>query len=235
MKILVVEDDLRVASLLRQTLEAEGHVCLTASDGEAGLSFVETHHPDVVILDWHLPRISGIEVCSQIRQNKRIEKDPFILMLSGKNSESDRTTGLYTGADDYLGKPFSPRELAARIFALSRRTLRSAQTTSSHQVIATANFFIDPEKRQVLVQKAQILEFVTLTTMEFDLLYALAQHPSRVWSRTQLLDETRGIDFVGDDRAVDSVIKRLRKKIGEQFIKTHIRAGYSFEDATVQA
>lgn len=234
MKILVVEDDSRTASLVRKTLEAEGHDCLSAFDGETGLSIVETHHPDVVVLDWQLPRMTGIEVCTHIRQNKRIEKDPLILMLSGKDSESDRTTGLYTGADDYMGKPFSPRELAARIFALSRRNLWTAPVATT-ALIETTSFVIDPETRQVLVQKAPNLEFVRLTTIEFDLLYCMAQHPHRVWTRTQLLDETRSIDFVGDDRTIDGVVKRLRKKIGEQFIKTHIRAGYSFEDAKVQA
>lgn len=248
MNILVVEDELKLATLVQRTLQSEGYQCAIADDGEAGLEAVREQQPDLVILDIGLPKINGLEVCTRIRQSKTIRKDPYILMLTGKGDELDRIIGLHTGADDYMVKPFSLKELAARVFALLRRNLRGVeqgQDTSQAQelrksetAIITDHFFIEPDCRQVMVQKAPgaPVESVELTTLEFELLYALAKKPGRVWTRTQLLDEIRGIDYVGDDRTIDGAVKRLRPKISPpndltRFIKTHIRLGYSFEDS----
>lgn len=248
MNILVVEDELKLASLVQRTLQSEGYQCEVAHDGEAGLQVFREHQPDLVILDIGLPKLNGLDVCTRIRHSKTIQKDPYILMLTGKGDEVDRIIGLHTGADDYMVKPFSLKELAARVFALLRRDLRAAeQVQATHQVpetaktetaIITDHFFIEPEMRQVIVQKAPggPVESVELTTLEFELLYTLAKKPGRVWTRTQLLDEIRGIDYVGDDRTIDGAVKRLRPKISPpndltRFIKTHIRLGYSFEDS----
>lgn len=247
MHILVVEDELKLAALVQHALQSEGYQCEVAHDGEVGLKVVREQQPDLIILDVGLPKINGLDVCTRIRQSKTIQKDPYILMLTGKGDEVDRLIGLHTGADDYMVKPFSLKELAARVFALLRRNLRGAeqaqtslqvqQAVHSETAIITDHFFIEPERRQVMVQKipGAPVESIELTTLEFELLYTLAKKPGRVWSRTQLLDEIRGIDYVGDDRTIDGIVKRLRPKISPpdnltQFIKTHIRLGYSFED-----
>ena len=248
MNILVVEDELKLATLVQRTLQSEGYQCEVAHDGEAGLKVVREQQPDLVILDIGLPKINGLDVCTRIRQSKTIQKDPYILMLTGKGDEVDRIIGLHTGADDYMVKPFSLKELAARVFALLRRNLRGAEqgqgTTQAQEAgksetaIITEHFFIEPDRRQVMVQKTPgaPVESIELTTLEFELLYTLAKKPGRVWTRTQLLDEIRGIDYVGDDRTIDGAVKRLRPKISPpddltRFIKTHIRLGYSFEDS----
>lgn len=247
MNILVVEDELKLATLVQRTLQSEGYQCEVAHDGEAGLEVVREQQPDLVILDLGLPKINGLDVCTRIRQSKTIQKDPYILMLTGKGDEVDRVIGLHTGADDYMVKPVSLKELAARVFALLRRKLRGVEqtqaslqaqeTAKTETAIITDHFFIEPDCRQVMVQKipGAPVESVELTTLEFELLYTLAKRPGRVWSRTQLLDEIRGIDYIGDDRSIDGAVKRLRPKISPpgdltRFIKTHIRIGYSFED-----
>jgi DNA-binding response OmpR family regulator len=235
MDILIVEDERNVASMVRSCIESEGYTCSIAYDGETGLQLFRQHQPDVVILDLKLPRMSGLDVCTHIRQAK-VQKDPFILMLTAQTAEVDRIIGYSTGADDYIPKPFSPKELVVRLRALLRRKLRHQQAQSHN--IETPHFLIDAERREVLVQKSEDgkLDEVTLTAVEFDLLVLMATRPGRVWTRTELLDTIRGIDYMGDDRAIDTYIKRLRDKISppkerDRFIKTHIGLGYSFEDS----
>ena len=234
MNILVIEDEHNVASMVRSCIEAEGYACSTAHDGETGLRLFREWRPDVVILDLGLPAMSGLDVCTQIR-HARGEKDPYIIMLTARKSEVDRIIGFSTGADDYIPKPFSPQELVVRLRAVTRRSLRHQEPDV--KTIQTSHLLIDPERREVLVQKStDESELVTLTTVEFDILYTMASRPKRVWTRTELLDAVRGVEYVGDERSIDAYIKRLRNKISpvnerDKFIKTHINLGYSFENS----
>jgi DNA-binding response OmpR family regulator len=187
----------------------------------------------VIILDLMLPKLDGLEVCNRIRQ-KAVVKDPYILMLTAKGEEIDRIIGLSTGADDYLVKPFSPRELVARVRALLRRSLRQMEVSS--QLHRTQHFQLDLDQHIAQRQLPdQTLETLDLTTLEFNLLSTFMSYPNRVWSRSQLIDKLWGNDFFGDDRVVDTHIRRLRKKIepdpaNPTFIKTVIGIGYKFED-----
>ncbi|MCU0567431.1 MAG: response regulator transcription factor, partial [Oculatellaceae cyanobacterium Prado106] len=189
--------------------------------------------PDLIILDLMIPGLDGLEVCARIRQ-KPGAKDPFILMLTAKGEEIDRIIGLSTGADDYLVKPFSPRELVARVRALLRRTLRQG---GQGMVYQTPHFSVDVEQRVAhRRQEGGTAEPLDLTTLEFDLLSTFLSYPGRVWNRTQLIEKLWGSDFFGDERVVDTHVARLRKKIepdpaNPSFLKTVIGVGYKFEDA----
>lgn len=231
--ILIVEDEREIAQLIQNMLETEGFICQTCGDGAEVLSIVQSLQPDLVILDLMLPGLDGLEICSRIRQQS-FEKDPYILMLTARAEELDRIIGLSTGADDYLTKPFSPRELVARVRALLRRSLRGGQ--SSHLIYQTKYFTVDVEhhaaQRHLPGQDAETLD---LTSLEFKLLQTFLSYPGRAWSRTQLIDNLWGNDFFGDDRVVDTQVARLRKKIEfnpaqPQFIKTVQGLGYKFED-----
>lgn len=197
-------------------------------------AFLE-QQPDLIILDLMLPGLDGLEVCARIRQ-KPGTKDPYILMLTARGEEIDRVIGLSTGADDYLVKPFSPRELVARVRALLRRSLRQA---GQHQVYRTKHFTLDVDQRTAMRHITQLqAETLDLTTLEFNLLTTFISQPNRVWNRTQLIDKLWGDDFFGDERVVDTHIARLRKKIeldpaNPTFIKTVVGVGYKFEDAAV--
>ncbi|MGL5034002.1 MAG: response regulator [Microcystaceae cyanobacterium] len=236
MNILIVEDDRQIAQLIQETLERESFTCAIAEDGLKALNLFQELTPDVIILDLMLPKLDGLEVCNRIRQTAS-RKDPYILMLTAKGEEMDRIIGLSTGADDYLVKPFSPRELVARIRALLRRSLRHGENPEKanlgHQ---TAHFQLDLDKhlakRKLAENNTEVLD---LTTLEFNLLATFMSYPGRVWSRNQLIDKLWGNDFFGDDRVVDTHIRRLRKKIepdpaNPTFIKTVIGVGYRFED-----
>lgn len=233
MQILIVEDEPEIARLLQQTLESEGFSCRVAQDGMIALQIFTEQQPDLIILDLMLPGLDGLEVCARIRQ-KPEAKDPYILMLTAKGEEIDRIIGLSTGADDYLVKPFSPRELVARVRALFRRSLR--QGGQSHQIYRTTNFMVDVEQRTASrVLPGDRTELLNLTTLEFNLLATFISYPGRVWNRSQLIDKLWGDDFFGDERVVDTHIARLRKKIepdpaNPTFIKTTIGVGYKFED-----
>jgi DNA-binding response OmpR family regulator len=232
MQILIVEDEREIAQLIRQCLEREGFNCEVSEDGEQALFLFQSLKPDLIILDLMLPKLDGLEVCTRIRQQGNL-KDPYILMLTAKGEEIDRVIGLSTGADDYLVKPFSPRELVARVRALLRRSLRHEISNNLHQ---TQHFTIDLDEhkaiRQLGLNNPEILD---LTTLEFNLLATFMSYPGRVWSRTQLIDKLWGSDFFGDERVVDTHIRRLRKKIEPNpahptFIKTVVGVGYKFED-----
>jgi DNA-binding response OmpR family regulator len=233
MKILIVEDEYEIANLIRETLERESFSCDIARDGLTALDRFQVWEPDVIILDLMLPKLDGLEVCNRIRQ-KAVVKDPYILMLTAKGEEIDRIIGLSTGADDYLVKPFSPRELVARVRALLRRSLRQMEVSS--QLHRTQHFQLDLDQHIAQRQLPdQTLETLDLTTLEFNLLSTFMSYPNRVWSRSQLIDKLWGNDFFGDDRVVDTHIRRLRKKIepdpaNPTFIKTVIGIGYKFED-----
>ncbi len=233
MKILIVEDDREIAQLIRETLEREMFSCVVAEDGLQGLQCFKDQEPDVIILDLMLPGLDGLEVCTRVRQQSGL-KDPYILMLTAKGEEIDRIIGLSTGADDYLVKPFSPRELVARVRALLRRRLRQGETVG--QIYQTPHFQVDLDHHQASRRLGKDTEEqIELTSLEFNLLATFMSYPGRVWNRTQLIDKLWGNDFFGDERVVDTHIRRLRKKIepdpaNPTFIKTVIGSGYKFED-----
>ena len=232
MQILIVEDEPEIAQLIGQSLEREGFSCSIAHDGLNGLEFCRTQQPDLIILDLMLPGLDGLEVCTRIRQ-KPGTKDPYILMLTARGEEIDRVIGLSTGADDYLVKPFSPRELVARVRALLRRSLRYG---GQHQIYRSQHFSVDLDQRTATRElDRQAPENLDLTPLEFNLLATLISYPGRVWSRTQLIDKLWGHDFFGDERVVDTHIRRLRQKVEPDsahptFIKTVVGVGYKFED-----
>jgi DNA-binding response OmpR family regulator len=245
MNILIVEDEPDIAELIQLYLSKENFYCQICADGITALDIFKTFQPDLIILDLMLPHLDGLEVCARIRQ-QNVQKDPYILMLTAKGEELDRIIGLSTGADDYMVKPFSPRELVARVRALLRRSLRHA-TPTPPQTYRTAHFCLDLEQRTVqrLIPPTSdnapsdppSWETLELTPLEFDLLATFMSYPGRVWNRAQLIDKLWGSDFFGDDRVVDTHIARLRKKIEPDpaqptFIKTVIGIGYRFEDET---
>jgi two-component system OmpR family response regulator len=232
MQILIVEDEAEIAQLIQLYLEKEGFTCRLCRDGMTALQIFQEQQPDLIILDLMIPGLDGLEVCARIRQ-KPGSKDPYILMLTAKGEEIDRIIGLSTGADDYLVKPFSPRELVARVRALLRRTLRQGGQTQTYQ---TPHFVVDVDQRMAHRRlEDDSSEALDLTTLEFDLLTTFMSYPGRVWNRTQLIERLWGNDFYGDERVVDTHVARLRKKIepdpaNPTFVKTVIGVGYKFED-----
>ncbi len=232
MQILIVEDEVEIAELLQLYLEKEGFTCRVCRDGVNALTVFQEMQPDLIILDLMIPGLDGLEVCARIRQKPGL-KDPYILMLTAKGEEIDRIIGLSTGADDYLVKPFSPKELVARARALLRRSLRQGGQSNSYQ---TNSFTLDLDQRSVSRQlDSGTPEVLDLTTLEFELLSTFLSYPGRVWNRSQLIDKLWGSDFFGDERVVDTHIARLRKKIepdpsSPKFVKTVIGIGYKFED-----
>ncbi|MBF2087820.1 MAG: response regulator transcription factor [Synechococcales cyanobacterium K44_A2020_017] len=231
MNILIVEDEADISQLIRLYLEKEGFTCADCRDGLTAIQLFQDQQPDLIILDLMIPGLDGLEVCARIRQQPG-SKDPFILMLTAKGEELDRIIGLSTGADDYMVKPFSPRELVARVRALLRRSLRHG---TQGQIYETPNFWVDLDQRSAQRQQDGQLTPLDLTTLEFDLLSMFISYPGRVWSRSQIIDRIWGSDFYGDERVVDTHIARLRKKIEldpaqPTFLKTVIGVGYKFED-----
>lgn len=200
--ILIVDDEVPITDLISSYLRADGFVVHVAHDGASALLHARTLHPDLVILDVMLPGMDGIEVCRRLQQ----ELDVYVLMLTARADEVDKIVGLSVGADDYLTKPFSPRELVARTKAILRRR-RGAQPASNE--LRFESLSINPDTREVH-REGQLVE---LTQLEFQLLHALAQQPGRVFSRDQLLERVWGSDFAGIDRVVDVHIGLLRRKL----------------------
>ena len=234
MEILIVEDEREIAQLIEQTLTKENFSCHVANNGLTALELFREQQPDVVILDIMLPGLDGLEVCTRIRQQP-YEKDPYIMMLTARGEEIDRVIGLSTGADDYLVKPFSPRELVARVRALLRRSLRQVAQEDNTSTFSTKHFSADLDRHVATRLLNNTATELDLTTLEFNLLSTFLSYPGRVWSRTQLIDKLWGNDFFGDERVVDTHIRRLRKKIepdaaNPTFIKTVVGVGYKFED-----
>ena len=204
--ILVVDDERNIIELARLYLEKEGYRVESASDGGVALDKARTLNPALVILDLMLPIIDGWEVCRRLHA----EGDIPILMLTARSDDVDKIVGLELGADDYLTKPFNPRELVARVKAILRRTERGTPTSKvPSKVLSVGNLTIDPEKREVEVDG----QAIDLRTREFDLLYILTENPSMVFSREQLLNKVWGFDFYGETRTVDVHIARLRDKL----------------------
>jgi len=228
--ILVVDDELPIIELISSYLRSEGFSVHTATDGQHVLEQVRAVRPDLIILDVMLPGIDGVELCRRIQQ----EFDVYILMLTARAEEIDKIVGLSVGADDYLTKPFSPRELVMRVKAILRRSrshspAQSVRTTNARPAIRHGDLKIDPETREVWANGA----LVDLTPREFDLLYALAEQPGRVFNRDQLLERVWGHDFAGVDRVVDVHIGLLRRKLEPdrdppEIIVTVRGVGYKF-------
>jgi len=224
--IVIAEDERDISNVLRRQLEAEGHRVLQAFDGIAAVELVERERPDLLLLDWMLPGLSGLEVCRRVRQRSITP----ILMLTARSEEVDRVLGLEVGADDYLTKPFSMAELLARVRALFRRVelLRSTEQPAG-TVLVDGPLRVDGGGR-VATLHGRLLE---LTPKEFDLLALLAAHPGRAFSRDYLLERVWGYEFGGVDRTVDTHVLRLRKKLGAlgDRIETVWGVGYRFARA----
>jgi DNA-binding response OmpR family regulator len=214
-RILLVDDEAPILDLVLGYLEREGYSVSTVEDGLAAVEHVRAERPDVVILDVMLPGIDGFEVLRQIRTFS----DAYVLMLTARSDEVDRIIGLSVGADDYLVKPFSPRELVARVKALLRRPRNGG-------VHATSDLAVDPARRTTTVRG----EAVTLTATEFDILAILVRDPGVVVTRADLLDAVWGPAFVGDDHLVDVHVANLRGKIGEGFVETVRGVGYKLAE-----
>lgn len=225
-KILVVDDELTLRSTVQAYLEQEGYMVQTATSGRSALFIFRDFQPDLVVLDIMLPEIDGLEVLRQLRQTS----DVYIIMLTAKADEADKVIGLGMGADDYVTKPFSPRELVARIKALLRRLGEGG----AKKELVSAFLRVDEDAR-LAWKNGQPLD---LTPIEFDLLHTLMRHQGRALSRNQLIEQVWGGDYYGDDRVVDVHIGRLRKKIEDDpaeptIIGTVWGAGYRFEDETI--
>ncbi len=228
-KILVVDDDFSIRQLLQVTLQVEGYDVILAEDGKEALDKLEEELVDLVVLDLMLPKIDGWKVCRQLREDGN---DIPIIMLTARDDEMDTILGLKIGADDYITKPFSPRELVARIEAVLRRFSR---LEDSNNLLQYSGIMIDKIKRKVIVSKEEI----ELSPKEFDILWDLAEHPGQIFSREHLLDKVWGFDYIGTDRTVDVHIKRLRSKLeikesAYRYIQTVWGVGYKFEVKEVE-
>ena len=206
-RILIVEDEPAVTDLLAYNLRKAHYDVLTAADGRAALQLARTSQPDLILLDLMIPEVDGLEVCRELRKSSGVP----IIMVTARGEEIDRVVGLEIGADDYVTKPFSVRELMARIKAVLRRAEDGGVKETSPILRGPGNLQIDVERRTVTVAN----KTVELTRLEFDLLHRLLSNSGRVLTRERLLEQAWGYDYVGDTRAVDSAIKRLRAKLRE--------------------
>jgi two-component system alkaline phosphatase synthesis response regulator PhoP len=219
-KILVVDDEQSIVTLLQFNLEQAGFNVIVALDGKEALELSKKEQPDLMVLDLMLPEMNGLEVCKELRQNKF---NVPILMLTAKDDELDKIIGLELGADDYITKPFSPREVVARVKAILRRV--QTQLTETPDRLTIGRLEIQPDNYEAFFD-GNLLE---LTPKEFELLLYLARHKGRVLTRDQLLNAIWNYDFVGDTRIVDVHISHLRDKIKSSYIKTVRGLGYKLE------
>jgi phosphate regulon transcriptional regulator PhoB len=225
-RVLIIEDDRDIVELVRYNLANEGFQVSAAHDGSTGLSTLKKTPPDLLLLDLMLPKLSGLDICREIRRDDSLNRLP-ILMLTARGEEADRVVGLEMGADDYVTKPFSPRELLARVKALLRR---AEPPNDVPRTIEIGKLAIDPASYRV----SHSGKPVPLSTLEFRLLYYLASRPNRVFTRDQLLDAVWGTDRFVTPRSVDVYVRRLREKIesdpeNPNHLKTVRGAGYLFE------
>ena len=224
LKILVVDDDTNISELISLYLNKEGYETREVADGKLAIQVFEEYKPDLVLLDIMLPGADGYDVCKEIRKHNRTP----IIMLTAKGEVFDKVLGLELGADDYMVKPFDPKELMARVKAVLRRNILPIEEEKAKNRIILDNLIIDKNNYSVTYEG----NLVDLPPKELEVLYFLASHPKQVFTREQLLDKIWGYDFVGDTRTVDVHIKRLRDKFeGEHSwsIKTVWGVGYKFE------
>jgi DNA-binding response OmpR family regulator len=224
--VLVVEDDATLAAALRYNLEREGYMCLLAADGVRALELARRERPALVLLDVMLPGIDGLEVCRRIRAESSVP----IIMLTARVEELDRVVGLEVGADDYVTKPFSVRELMARVRAALRRAQMRPDDEAGPRPVSFGSVRVDPARREVQREG----EALALKPKEYDLLWFFVTHPGRVFSRDHLLEQVWGYDFAGGSRTVDVHVRWLREKIEDdparpRHLRTSRGAGYLFE------
>jgi DNA-binding response OmpR family regulator len=225
-KILVIEDEADILEVIAYNLRREGFVVLTSRDGDEGLELAYKEAPDLLVLDLMLPGLDGVEICRRLKQDP-VTAGIAIVMVTAKGEESDIVLGLGVGADDYIAKPFSPKELVARIKAVLRRgPLR--ESTESVERIKREGVEIDASKHRVLIDG----QTAAFTATEFRLLHYLASHPGRVFSRNQLLNRVIGVDAIVIDRNIDVHVRSIRKKLGayRHLIETQRGVGYRFQD-----
>jgi DNA-binding response OmpR family regulator len=223
-KILVVDDELEIVKVVRAYLEQSGFRVITASDGEQALAVFRHEQPDLIVLDLSLPKLDGLDVCRAIRRDSNVP----IIMLTARVEETDRLIGLEIGADDYITKPFSPREVVARVRTVLRRSAPAPEPSS---LITIGALSIDPLKHEVQLQSRSI----DLTPSEFNILLSMASQPGRAFSRMDLLDAAQGEAYEGYERSIDVHIKNLRQKLGDEprdptYILTVYGVGYKFSD-----
>ena len=225
--ILVVDDEPKILQLVGDYLERAGYGTLKTRDGKSALALVRTEKPDLIILDLGLPEMDGLDVTREIRKHSNAP----IIMLTARSEESDKLIGLELGADDYITKPFSPKELVVRVKVLFRRM--EAYADASLDKISTADLTLDMPRMRVSAMGRGLEE---LTPTEFELLAAMARHPGRIFTRAQLLDAIHGVAFESYERAIDAHIKNIRRKIElnphePQYILTVYGVGYKFSDS----
>jgi DNA-binding response OmpR family regulator len=226
-RILVVEDEARIAEVVQSYLEGQGHTVDWAVSGEEALIIAASRRPDLVVLDLGLPGMSGEDVCRRLRA----ESDVPIIMLTAKDAEEDLVRGLQLGADDYVTKPFSPRELTARVRALLRRAQADVSPQADVLERAGGRLVVDSARRRVTLDG----EVVDLTESEFRLLQALTRFPGRVYTRSELVERLQGMEFEPYERTIDAHIKNLRRKLGDdarapKLVLTVYGRGYSFAE-----
>ncbi|MDM3856612.1 MAG: response regulator transcription factor [Aphanizomenon gracile PMC649.10] len=226
-KILVVDDDPAVRNLIQRFLLKQNYQVESAEDGKTGMSMFEQFNPDLVILDVNLPDVIGFNLCQEMQSRSGV----FVLLLTSRTDEGDKIRGFAKGADDYLTKPFGLGELEVRVAAILRR--QRVVTNAEQQRLIFDKLTIDSMRREVMLNNKP----VSLTALEFDLLYFLASHPDRVWRRSELIQEVWDYEYVGDQRVVDVHIGQIRKKIEidptqSTLIHTIRGVGYKFECAT---
>lgn len=223
--VLVVDDNEKIVEVLRAYLEADGFSVRTASDGISALEEVSRAVPDIALLDIMLPGIDGIELTKRFQREYGLP----VILVTARTEEIDRLVGLEIGADDYISKPFSPREVVARVRAVLRRAQRQEEPSGT---IRVGTLEVDPQRRTVSIDG----EHKDLTRTEFDILHAMASHPGRVYSRLQLLEAVSGDAFDGYERTIDAHIKNIRRKLDEdprnpRFVRTVLGVGYKVESA----
>jgi DNA-binding response OmpR family regulator len=223
-KVLIVDDEPNIREVVGLYLRRDGHTIVSATDGEEALEVFRESEPDLVVLDLMLPKMSGLEVCRRMRAGRKVP----LIMLTARGEEEERIVGLSLGADDYVVKPFSPRELAARVAAVLRRVEESSGD-ADQKVLSFDGLRIDPNTREILVRG----EPATLTAREFDLLHHLASSPGRVYTRDQLMELVWGYTFSADTSTVTVHVRRLREKIesdpaNPRYLQTVWGVGYKF-------
>ena len=222
-KILVIDDEPSITNLVSAYLKPEGYEVFTAADGNSGLKAARAFKPDLIILDLMLPGIDGIELLSRLRR----ESDIYVIMLTARTEETDKIVGLSVGADDYVTKPFSPRELVARVKAALRRLQVASGSSAERSVLSFRHVKVDAGAHVVTVDESPI----ELTSIEFELLKALAENHGRVLSREQLLEKVWGGDYFGEIRVVDVHLGHVRQKLDNEELITTVRGvGYRFDD-----
>ena len=222
-KILIVEDESAIREMLGYTLMKEGYACEEAADAEQARALVEKNRPDLILLDWMLPGMSGIDYARRLRNDTNTQDIP-IIMLTARGEESDKVRGLDTGVDDYVTKPFSTKELLARL----RAVLRRYSTEEQHGIVEIDGLVLDPDTYRVTARD----DIIEISPTEFKLLHFFITHPERVYSRTQLLDHVWGQNVYVEERTVDVHIRRLRKTLEpfgfDRYIQTVRSVGYRF-------